>query len=65
VISQDTDQSTARQLAGLLSAQTGMAHIAVTVPLGSWGGHERAWAVQGPCADRADARIAAKREQNH
>lgn len=41
-------QTEARQLAKRLSEQTGMAHVAHTVPRGCWGGTERGWAVTGP-----------------
>lgn len=46
--SEDMSQTEARQLARQLSKATGMPHVAHTVPLGCWGGTERAWAVTGP-----------------
>lgn len=53
-ISPDTNQSSARHIARELTEQTGVIHLAVTVPLGCWGGAERAWAVIGPAAANVD-----------
>jgi hypothetical protein len=39
---------------------TGMAHVAHTVPLGSWGGHERAWAVTGPAVGLSEPDLGAE-----
>lgn len=50
-VSRDLDQTEARKLARELTESTGAVHVATTVPLGAWGGEERAWAVIGPYAD--------------
>lgn len=60
---EDMSQTEARELARQLNKGTGMVHIAHAVPLGSWGGHERAWAVTGPAVGLLPAEQAAMRAQ--
>lgn len=62
-MSEDMSQTEARQLARQLSKATGMPHVAHSVPLGSWGGTERAWAVSGPAVGQLGAEQAAMRAQ--
>lgn len=56
-------QTEARQLATRLSAETGLPHVAHTVPQGCWGGTEKGWAVSGPAMAELSARGALRAEQ--
>lgn len=56
-------QTEARQLAKLLNAQTGLIHVAHTIPEGCWGGTERGWGVSGPAATELQIEQARMRAQ--